>query len=154
MFPAAEHLLRIKDLKDLSIFLGRRCYRHAGPKRPEEIFSYAGDRGGQAPALRARKVFASPCARSGSGEPELQRARCLQVGETSLPSRPGGLSYLKKSRPGCLSYKDLAPIETGRALLRGHRLHRERDGAPPGKIETGRALLLGRHRDMKHPQLM
>ena len=40
------------------------------------------DRGGQAPALRAREGFSSPRIRSGSGEPEL---RCL--------SRPGGLFY-------------------------------------------------------------
>ena len=32
-----------------------------GPKGPEEMFSYANDRGGQAPALRARKRFSSPC---------------------------------------------------------------------------------------------
>ena len=63
MFPAAMHLLQIKDLKDLRAFLrSAGYYRHAGPKGPEEIFSYANDRGGQAPALRARKGFASPCA--------------------------------------------------------------------------------------------
>ena len=28
----------IKDLKDLSVLLVRRCYRHAGPKGPEEMF--------------------------------------------------------------------------------------------------------------------
>ena len=32
----------------------------------------SGDRGGQAPALRAREGFFSPCARSGAGAPELQ----------------------------------------------------------------------------------
>ena len=56
MFYAAMHLLQIKDLKDLSIFYVRRCYRHAGPKGPEEIFSYANARGGLSPALR----FARP----------------------------------------------------------------------------------------------
>ena len=50
MFPATL-LLPIKDLKDLSIFHVRGCYRHAGPNGPEEVF-HAGDRGGQAPALR------------------------------------------------------------------------------------------------------
>ena len=47
MFSAAVHLLPIKDLKDLSVFLDRRCYRHAGPKGPEEGFFtgvIAGDR--------------------------------------------------------------------------------------------------------------
>ena len=39
MFPAAMHLLRIKDLKDLSVFSSAGYYRHAGPKGPEEIFS-------------------------------------------------------------------------------------------------------------------
>ena len=72
MFSVAMHLLHIKDLKDLSIFHVQRCYRHAGPKGPEEMFSYANDREGQAPALRARKAFSSPCIRSGSGAPELQ----------------------------------------------------------------------------------
>ena len=99
MFSAALRVLRIKDLKDLSVFFGRGYYRHAGPNRPEEMFSRersrgpvpratvkksvlftvgrgpvprrasvegmafvcvrfscrSGDRGGQAPALRARK---------------------------------------------------------------------------------------------------
>ena len=52
MFPAALHLLYIKDLKDLRAFFGRGYYRHAGPKGPEEVFSYARDRGGLSPALR------------------------------------------------------------------------------------------------------
>ena len=43
----------MQDLKDL-----KKCF-------------HAGDRGGQAPALRARKVFLS-MHRSGSGDPELQ----------------------------------------------------------------------------------
>ena len=60
MFSAALHLLQIKDLKDLSFF-GRGYYRHAGPKGPEETFFHGCDRGGQAPALRARKGFAAPC---------------------------------------------------------------------------------------------
>ena len=41
-------VLHIKDLKDLSVLLVRRCYRHAGPKGPEEMFcagrTIAGDR--------------------------------------------------------------------------------------------------------------
>ena len=52
MFPVALRPLDIKDLKDLSIFHVRRCYRHAGPKGPEEVFFHGCDRGGQAPALR------------------------------------------------------------------------------------------------------
>ena len=52
MFLAALRVLQIKDLKDLSTFHVRGYYRHAGPKGPEEVFSYASDRGGQAPALR------------------------------------------------------------------------------------------------------
>ena len=51
MFSAAMHLLQIKDLKDLRAFF-QGYYRHAGPNGPEEIFSYASTRGGQAPALR------------------------------------------------------------------------------------------------------
>ena len=45
MFPAAMHLLSIKDLKDLSVFLVRGDYRHAGPKGPEEVFSRERSRG-------------------------------------------------------------------------------------------------------------
>ena len=30
-------MLQIKDLKDLSVSFGRGCYRHAGPKGPEEV---------------------------------------------------------------------------------------------------------------------
>ena len=52
MLPAAMHLPQIKDLKDLVLFFGRGYYRHAGPKGPEEMFSYANARGGQAPARR------------------------------------------------------------------------------------------------------
>ena len=46
MCPAVLHLLPIKDLKDLRVFLSRGYYRHAGPKGPEEIFTgaLAGDR--------------------------------------------------------------------------------------------------------------
>ena len=67
MFPAAMHLLYIKDLKDLSVFFGWGYYRHAGPKGPEEVFSYASDRGGQAPALRLSRPF--PFHRSQSPNP-------------------------------------------------------------------------------------
>ena len=51
MFSAAMRLLSIKDLKDLSVFLGRGDYRHAGPKGPEEMFSRERSRG-TGPALR------------------------------------------------------------------------------------------------------
>ena len=84
---SALRVLHIKDLKDLSVFHVRRCYRHAGPKGPEEVSFTVGrgpvprraaigetalagvrfsrgsnDRGGQAPALRTREGFSSPCA--------------------------------------------------------------------------------------------
>ena len=74
MLLAALRVLSIKDLKDLSVFSIRGSYRHAGPKGPEEPFFMvacfpkvgrgpvprqaigpANDRGGQAPALRAKK---------------------------------------------------------------------------------------------------
>ena len=46
----------IKDLKDLRILRGRACYRHSGPKGPEEHqrrFFRSADAGeGQALALR------------------------------------------------------------------------------------------------------
>ena len=72
MFSAASRVLSIKDLKDLRAFLVGGYYRHAGPKGPEEMFSYASDRGGQAPALQARKGVLLAMRRSGSGAPELQ----------------------------------------------------------------------------------
>ena len=58
MFSAVLRVLHIKDLKDLEFFCRRGYYRHAGPKGPEEMsvlrdgLGHAGDRGGQAPALR------------------------------------------------------------------------------------------------------
>ena len=55
MFSPVSRVMQIKDLKALSVFFGLGYYRHAGPKGPEEMFSYASARGGQAPALRARK---------------------------------------------------------------------------------------------------
>ena len=39
MFPAAMHLLQIKDLKDLNFSSPLPFYRHAGLKRLEEVFS-------------------------------------------------------------------------------------------------------------------
>ena len=36
MFPSVVRLLPIKDLKDLRVLFCRRCYRHVGPKGPEE----------------------------------------------------------------------------------------------------------------------
>ena len=51
----------IKDLKDLSILRVRACYRHSGPKGPEEkkrrFFRSASDGEGQALALRYRTPF-------------------------------------------------------------------------------------------------
>ena len=51
----------IKDLKDLSILRDRACYRHSGPKGPEEhkrrFFHSASDGEGQALALREREPF-------------------------------------------------------------------------------------------------
>ena len=37
MFSAALRMLRIKDLKDLSVYREAGYYRHAGPKGPEEV---------------------------------------------------------------------------------------------------------------------
>ena len=52
MFSGGGRIHSIKDLKDLRALLVQRCYRHAGPKGPEEVFFHVNDRGGQAPALR------------------------------------------------------------------------------------------------------
>ena len=60
MFSAAMHLLQIKDLKDLSIFYVRRCYRHAGPKGPEEMFSRMRSRG-TGPRATGQEEVLSPC---------------------------------------------------------------------------------------------
>ena len=69
MCPAVLHLLPIKDLKDLRVFLSRGYYRHAGPKGPEEIFSRARSRGTAPRATvfkaasfhRRARVCPSPC---------------------------------------------------------------------------------------------
>ena len=75
MFPAALHLLQIKDLKDLSVFLGRGYYRHAGPTDLKRCF-HVNARGGQAPALRLSRpslfhrrarACPSPCLGRGNG---------------------------------------------------------------------------------------
>ena len=60
MFSEALRVLPIKDLKDLSVYREAAYYRHAGPKGPEEMFFYASDRGGQAPALRLKKSCRLP----------------------------------------------------------------------------------------------
>ena len=39
---------------------------------PRRAITHMNARGGQAPALRAKKGFSSPCGRSGAGAPELQ----------------------------------------------------------------------------------
>ena len=39
MFSTAVRVLYIKDLKDLSVFLGRGDYRHAGPTDLKRCFS-------------------------------------------------------------------------------------------------------------------
>ena len=70
MFPAALRVLQIKDLKDLSLFHVRRCYRHAGPKGPEEVFSRERSRG-TGPRATVGEA-AARLTRSGSGDPELQ----------------------------------------------------------------------------------
>ena len=59
MVSAALRVLPIKDLKDLSIFHVRWCYRHAGPNGPEEIFSRERSRG---PISRAtiKKAYRIP----------------------------------------------------------------------------------------------
>ena len=70
MFPEAM-MLQIKDLKDLRILFGQGYYRHAGPKGPEEMFSYAGtiagDRppryGGKRAVYRRARACPSPCYR-------------------------------------------------------------------------------------------
>ena len=49
------HLLPIKDLKDLSVFLVGEYYRHAGPKGPEEIFSRIDRSRGTGPRATVKK---------------------------------------------------------------------------------------------------
>ena len=54
-------VLQIKDLKDLSVFHVQRCYRHAGPKGPEEIFSWVERSRGTGPrATVVKAVSVSP----------------------------------------------------------------------------------------------
>ena len=77
MLLAALRVLQIKDLKDLRALLCRRDTIDMQDLKDLKRHSFTvargpAPRGGQAHALRARKRSASPCARSGSGEPELQ----------------------------------------------------------------------------------
>ena len=51
---SALRVLQIKDLKDLSVLHVRRCYRHAGPNGPEEVFSRGRSRG-TGPRARVKK---------------------------------------------------------------------------------------------------
>ena len=97
--------------------------------------------GAGAPELQNR---VRPACSSGAPAPERFVLRCLQT--------TAGVSMSSR----CAPHQDrAAEIETRRSLLRGHRLHRDRDGAPTGrrkklrlggKIETRRSLLPGRHR--------
>ena len=77
MFPTAVPLLSIKDLKDLSVFFAVRDTIDMQDLKDLKRFSRgSGDRGGQAPALRVRKGFSSPCA-----------VRDREVSPTPRPSR-------------------------------------------------------------------
>ena len=60
MLLAALRVLRIKDLKDLSVFFGWGFYRHAGPKGPEEVFSRECSRGTGPRATVFKAVSVSP----------------------------------------------------------------------------------------------
>ena len=62
MFSATLHLLQIKDLKDFRALLCRRDTIDMQDLKDLKRRFHGCDRGGQAPALRARKGFASPCA--------------------------------------------------------------------------------------------
>ena len=55
------YLLRIKDLKDLRFFTSGGAIDMQDLKDLKRFF-HGCDRGGQAPALRARKGFVSSCA--------------------------------------------------------------------------------------------
>ena len=59
MFSAAIHLLQIKDLKDLSVFLVGVTIDMQDLKDLKRFF-HGCDRGGQAPALRLKKACRLP----------------------------------------------------------------------------------------------
>ena len=61
MLLVAMRLLSIKDLKDLSVFWGGDTIDMQVLTDLKRFF-HVNDRGGQAPALRAREGFSSPCA--------------------------------------------------------------------------------------------
>ena len=71
MFPVALRVLSIKDLKDLRAFFEVGGTIDMQDLKDLKRCFHVNDRGGQAPALRARKVFLS-IRRSGSGDPELR----------------------------------------------------------------------------------
>ena len=93
MFSATLHLLPIKDLKALSVFLSAGFYRHAGPKGPEEVFftgALAGDRPPRYEEKRAAYRRARACPSPCPGA----RVRLRGTGPRATgTSRPGGLSY-------------------------------------------------------------
>ena len=64
-------LLQIKDLKDLSFF-GRRDTIDMQDLKDLKGFFHRRDRGGQAPALRARDGFSLRCAVRDQASPKLQ----------------------------------------------------------------------------------
>ena len=68
---SAVRVQPIKDLKDLSVFLGWGFYRHAGPKGPEETFSRERSRG-TGPRATDQGGVCHAMRRSGSGDSELR----------------------------------------------------------------------------------
>ena len=75
--------------------------------------------------------------------PSLDPFGCRRTRTTGLGCAPpvcaqvlANYSRRKKSRPGGLSYRGIARIETRRARLQEHRSHRDQEGAPTQIYET------------------
>ena len=127
----------IKDLKALRALRGRACYRHAGPKGPEEkgatFFTVA-----RGPVPRERLVDRNMArdrpspydegaffivARGPLGCHTRIRGPSPYGEGDLLPPRPREARRPIASRPGGLSYKDIAYIKTRRALRHGFMKH-------------------------------
>ena len=77
MFSGGGRIHSIKDLKDLSVLLVQRCYRHAGPNGPEEIFFMGVIAGDRPPRYGCRGLLPFTVGRG----PVPRRA---SIGETAL----------------------------------------------------------------------
>ena len=146
----------IKDLKALSVLRVCACYKHSGLtdlKRTRAVFSVARAMARDRPSPYGEVPFffrsagACPprswdCADAGKANPlacacgNLRGPKPYDEGDfcRCCSGRRAALLHRDQEVSPTVLHQDRASrqehIETGRSLLRGHRLHRDRDGAP------------------------